>query len=125
MESFHAPVAGGSNSHSCRTELGKEGINCGLNLTEKDIMSRPKPISKSAFVKGTICQKAFWLNRTRPFEESTDPVKQHLLEEGRRIGELARQYFGNGVLIAEPPWEKEKAIETTQVAVQANADLLY
>ncbi len=71
-------------------------------------------LSKSRFQLGLQCEKLLWLKCNRP--ELADPVtevQQHVFDTGTRVGELARERFPGGVLIAEDHTQSARALETT------------
>ena len=72
-------------------------------------------LSKSRFQTGLQCPKALWLSIHSP--GLADPVpesRQHIFDTGTSIGELARERFANGVLIAEDYTQSAAALETTR-----------
>ena len=62
--------------------------------------SEPMYLTKTRFVNGLACPKWLWLAFNAPDRlPEADKSGQHRLDEGRRIGELARQRFPKGILI--------------------------
>ena len=55
-------------------------------------------LSKSRYTTGVTCGKKLWLNCFKP-EEAEDLGNQSVLDNGTKIGELARGLFGNYELI--------------------------
>jgi hypothetical protein len=71
-------------------------------------------LSKSRFQMGLQCPKALWLLTHEP--GLADPVpesRQHIFDTGTRVGELARERFTGGVLVAEDYTQPTEALETT------------
>ncbi|MEJ2282222.1 MAG: DUF2779 domain-containing protein [Desulfobacterales bacterium] len=83
-------------------------------------------ISKSQYLKGLQCPKALWLYRNR---KDLAPVigegLQFIFDMGHEVGELARQYFGEGIEIAEPYYAIKQAIQSTNKAVRQGADVIF
>ncbi len=72
-------------------------------------------LSKSRFQTGLQCPKALWL--TCHARELADPVgetQQHIFDTGTSVGELARERFSDGVLVAEDYTQSAEALETTR-----------
>lgn len=57
-----------------------------------------KNLSKSKYCKGLQCPKILWLDEHRP-ELADVSDNKSVLEEGKRVGELAREYFGSCSLV--------------------------
>ena len=72
-------------------------------------------LSKSRFQTGLQCPKALWL--TTHARELADPIaetQQHIFDTGTAVGELARERFAGGVLVAEDYTQSAQALETTR-----------
>jgi hypothetical protein len=72
-------------------------------------------LSKSRFQTGLQCSKALWL--TCHARELADPIpesRQHIFDTGTAVGELARERFSGGVLVAEDYTQAEQALVTTR-----------
>ena len=50
-------------------------------------------LSKSKYCKAKQCNKILWLDKNKP-EVATDTARDSVLENGTKVGELARNYFG-------------------------------
>ncbi len=73
-------------------------------------------LSKSRFTAGLQCLKRLYLECHH--RELADPVsesRQAIFDAGTAVGELARQRFPGGTLIAEPYYEHPQAAEITGV----------
>ena len=85
------------------------------------ISSRRHPnLSKSRFTAGLQCLKRLYLEYHR--RELADPVsesRQAIFDAGTAVGELARQRFTGGTLVAEPYYEHAGAVETTRTLLAA------
>ena len=83
-------------------------------------------ISKSQYLKGIQCPKALWLYRKR---KDLAPVisegRQFIFDMGHEVGELAQQYFGDGLEITEPYYKIKQAIQSTDKAVRQGVDLIF
>ena len=83
-------------------------------------------LSKSRFQAGLQCPKYLWLQCRAP--QLADPVseaKQAIFDQGHAVGELARQLFPGGVLVAEDYTQTDQAMETTQCLIGDGAGCLY
>jgi hypothetical protein len=71
-------------------------------------------LSKSTFQKGLQCQRALWLKFHDPSVADEVPeTRQAIFDSGNEVGELARERFGGGVLVAEDYRQSAEALETT------------
>lgn len=83
-------------------------------------------ISKSQYVKGMQCPKALWLYRYRKdLAPEITPEKQALFDAGHEIGELAMQYFGEGIEVKNEYWDVQGAVETTQQYIKEGHDVIF
>lgn len=83
-------------------------------------------ISKSQYVKGLQCPKALWLYRHRKdLAPEIIPEKQALFGTGHEIGELAMQYFGEGIEVKNEYWDVQGAVETTQQYIEEGHDVIF
>jgi hypothetical protein len=72
-------------------------------------------LSKSKFQTGLQCPKALWLStHERDLADPTPDTQQHIFDTGTAVGELARERFAGGVLVAEDYTESAQALETTR-----------
>lgn len=55
-------------------------------------------LSKSRYCKAKQCNKILWLDKNKP-EEAVPKTSDSVLENGTKVGELARQYFGEYINI--------------------------
>ena len=80
-------------------------------------------LSKSRFLAGLQCSKLLWLRVHEPDapELVPDAGAQAVLDRGTRIGELARDRFPGGVLIAYD----ERRLEATREAIEEGASVLF
>ncbi len=83
-------------------------------------------ISKSQYIKGLQCPKALWLSRhSKDLASEVAQTKQALFDTGRDIGDAARGYFANGVLVANEYWETEGAVEATEQYTQNGEGVIF
>lgn len=61
-------------------------------------MGIPIGLSKSKYCKGIQCPKILWMDKNKP-EEAEDILPYTILSNGNRVGELAREYFGEYALV--------------------------
>jgi hypothetical protein len=63
---------------------------------------KPTYLSKTSYVNGLACRKWLWLKFNDPDKlPKADESSQYRIEEGRKIGELARELFPSGILLKE------------------------
>jgi len=73
-------------------------------------------LSKSRFQTGLQCRKALWLStHARDLADPITETQQHIFDTGTTVGELARERFGDGVLVAEDYTQSAAALETTRM----------
>ena len=66
-------------------------------------------LSKSSFVKGVQCPKMLWLAEYAA-EERTELDNSLIVENGHRVGDLAKDHFGEYVVVAFDPDKKPEMI---------------
>ena len=89
--------------------------------------SRPSPhLSKSRFVAGWQCPKLLWWTVHEPgaTELQPDTVLQDLFDQGRLVGERAREEWPGGLLI-EGGYRDPSRIPRTRAAIEAGAEVLF
>ena len=90
------------------------------------IMARIPNLSKSRFQAGLQCHKRLWLEcYRREVADPLDPARLALFNQGHRFGELAREYYGGGVLISEDFRHGDAAVATTARLLADGATCLY
>jgi hypothetical protein len=83
-------------------------------------------LTKSRYVKGLICRKALWLQVRDPERASPrTPAQQRILDQGTRVGELARTRFAGGVLLKAGPQEHERALAETRLDMASAAPAVF
>ena len=50
-------------------------------------------LSKSKYCRGVQCPKMLWMDRYKQ-EEAEDILSKSLMENGKKVGDIARGYFG-------------------------------
>ena len=79
-------------------------------------------LSKSKYCQGIQCEKILWLNKYKP-EEKTDINNESVLENGTRVGEIAKCLFGDYIDI-EFNENLSHMIEDTNKAIEENKDAI-
>ena len=80
-----------------------------------DAMTKTPRLSKSRFQTGLQCPKALWLQCYRPeLAGAVSEMQQAIFDNGHRVGELARERFPGGVLVAEDFRQSAAALATTR-----------
>jgi len=83
-------------------------------------------ISKSQYLKGLQCPKSLWLYRHRKdLAPEITPDKQALFDTGSAIGELAKQYFSNGVEVTNDYWDVQGAVDATKSYIKRGEDTIF
>ena len=77
-------------------------------------------LSKSRYCKGIQCPKILWMDKYKP-EEAEDVLPEAVLANGNRVGDLAREYFGDYSLVVFD-YDKQTMCTATQEFVQAGVD---
>ena len=88
--------------------------------------SRPR-LSKSRFVAGWFCPNWLWWRVHEPdaIELQADAAGEDLMEQGQRVGELARDRFPGGVLIDLPYDDYAGKIAATRRAIDDGAPAIF
>src|SRR5947199_8793916 len=86
-----------------------------------DLMTSPTRLSKSRFTSGLQCHKKLWWEVHEPDAKELQPDKvlQDLFDQGRLVGEAARQRYPGGVLIDLPHNAGAERVAATQKALDA------
>ena len=81
-------------------------------------------LSKSKFVAGCQCPKLLWWSVHEPLAEELQPDKVLLdrFDQGRLVGELARERFPGGLLIGR---SADHQLEPTQAALATDAPAVF
>lgn len=83
-------------------------------------------ISKSQYMYGKQCLLRLWYYRNRKdLQKDVDSTTQAILDQGHQVGELAMQYFPNGVEVTASPYELEEAREQTEAFINEEKQAIY
>ncbi len=82
-------------------------------------------LTKSNFIAGLQCEKRLWLEKFDREKQKRTEAETFRMQEGVRVGELARSLYPNGVLIKQPAWEQQQAVEATQRHLSDGANVLF
>jgi hypothetical protein len=90
-------------------------------------MPRPHGLSKSRYTAGLQCHKQLWWRVHEPDapELVPDAGTQKLFDTGVQVGEVARSYVPDGVLIDLPHTDYEGRIADTRRAIETGAPAIY
>lgn len=81
-------------------------------------------LSKSAFVRGMQCEKSLHLNRYSPeLRDTPDRDRDHVFEQGNRVGNLARRLFPGGISADEKP--ERNQVEYTAELIEQGQNVIY
>ncbi|HZK48837.1 MAG TPA: DUF2779 domain-containing protein [Thermoleophilia bacterium] len=87
---------------------------------------RPPRLSKSRFQTGLQCYKKLWLKCFEPsLADPIDEVQQAIFDQGHRVGDLARERYPGGVLVAEDYRHTAAALAKTAELIASGASCLY
>ena len=79
------------------------------------VSHRSPQLSKSRYMAGLQCLKRLYMETyRRELADPVDPAQQARFDAGTAVGELARQRFPGGRLVAEQYYEHEQAVRTTR-----------
>jgi len=96
-----------------------------LFLSDNQLKKIKNMLSKSKFIRGSICQKSLWLYvhnfGARAVAEST----ASLFGTGTDVGELARNYFPNGVMAVESDYPTRQSAQRTQELIAQGVETIY
>ena len=83
-------------------------------------------LSKSQYIKGLQCPKAFWFYRHRKdLAPEITPAKQAVFDTGNEVGLLAQDYFEGGIEVVADYWDVEKSIELTGQYIEKGYKQIY
>lgn len=84
-------------------------------------------LSKSRFTVGLQCHKRLWLEVHEPGapELARTPAEQAILDQGIRVGEVAREHVPGGVLIDAPHRDRARRVRETKRAIKSLAPVIY
>lgn len=84
-------------------------------------------LSKSRFVTGCQCHKLLWWKVHEPnaVELQPDKVLQDLFDQGKQVGELARERYPGGVLIDAPHNARAERVAATEAALDSAAPAVF
>lgn len=83
-------------------------------------------LSKSRFQTGLQCHKALWLSvHARELADPISEIQQHIFDTGTAVGELARERFGTGMLVAEDYTQPAQALDTTRRLLEDSPDVIF
>ena len=84
-------------------------------------------LSKSDVLSGLRCHKALWWREHEPDAPELKPsgILLDRFDQGRHVGQLAREHVPGGVLIGTPFNSMADRIALTRQELEAGADLLY
>ena len=77
-------------------------------------------------MRGYRCLKCIYLTIHEPeLEAPITPETQALFDQGNAVGEMARTYFPNGILIDNKPWDFGGALFKTRELIAAGTHIIY
>jgi len=84
-------------------------------------------ISKSSFIRGLQCLKSLYLHKKRPFlRDPLSPETRAKFKRGHEMGDMARDLFPGGVLIASSnPRAYKKNLEEVNRHIQLQTPVMY
>ena len=90
-------------------------------------MAHRPHLTKSRFITGLQCHRRLWWQVQEPDapELKPDPLTQSVFDRGTRVGELARTYFPDGVLIPQVGVSLAARADATKRAIDAGARVIF
>ena len=89
-------------------------------------MNREYRLSKSKYLAAFQCQKRLWLEiHDKDKATPIDKVQEAIFNQGHYVGELAREYYPNGILIDSDYLNIPQGIQLTLDALADNPSSLY
>ena len=80
---------------------------------------KPPMLSKTRFLAGLQCHLRLWYQCfERELIPEVPPSQQAIFDAGHEVGELATRLYPGGILIDEPYYLHEKAVQSTLKAMQ-------
>ncbi|MBR1866818.1 MAG: DUF2779 domain-containing protein [Lachnospiraceae bacterium] len=79
-------------------------------------------MSKSRYCKGIQCPKILWMDRYMP-EKADGAASDAVLETGVKVGELARQYFGDCVVV-NVSFCREEMVSATRTLMEQGTECI-
>ena len=89
-------------------------------------MKASPTISKTQYIKGLQCPKALWYYKHRKdLKPEVDAATQAKFDMGNAIGDLAQQYFDNGIEVENKYWDIKGAIAATEKYIDDGYETIY
>lgn len=83
-------------------------------------------LSKTKLIRGYRCLKSIYLTIHHPnLEPPISEATQALFDQGNEVGKLAREYYPNGVLVDNKPWDFNGALNKTKELISQQTQTLY
>src|ERR1039457_3775091 len=93
-------------------------------MPTQPMKSRHQYISKSIYMIGLQCQKLIWFRYNAKDQiPAPDEATQAIFDQGTEVGELARQLFPGGMVVAPGIINPDEVIAQTQKAIQKRRPL--
>src|SRR5436189_1156596 len=91
------------------------------------LMGFSKGLSKSRFTTGLQCHRRLWWEVNEPDapERVADAARRAILDQGTKVGRLARERVPGGVLIDFGPEAIAERVAATSAALAAGAPVIY
>ena len=87
-------------------------------------MTMQNYLTKSKYLNGLQCHKRFWYEKNHPERKSSLSRAQHrTFNQGKEVGERARDLFPKGILISTI--NPVKSAEQTQIAIRNGASCIF
>ena len=82
-------------------------------------------LSKSKFTRGINCQKSLWLYVHNFEARAVSDATASLFGTGINVGDLARDYFPNGVIAVEGDYPNRQSAQRTQELIAQGVETIY
>jgi hypothetical protein len=90
------------------------------------IMKKDFMLSKSRYVRGMNCMKSLWMYVHKTVEIEPSEAQEDIFQIGHNVGELAQQFFANGVLaVQESEYPNATTAAYTQSLIEKGVTTIY
>ena len=83
-------------------------------------------LSKSKYLRGLQCDKSIWLDKNKPqLRNEKDKQSESLFEAGNEVGDLAKEFFPNGIEIKFDASNFDGMVNKTNELIGNGTEVIY
>ena len=83
-------------------------------------------LSKSKYLRGLQCDKSLWLDKNKPqLRNEKDKQSESLFETGNKVGDLAKEFFPNGIEIKFDASSFDGMVNKTNELIGNGTEVIY